>query len=109
MTGGDLLVLVPWLIFGAGIAVIGYLLLSRRGTAHFDRHPDGDPGAGRTDGADGPGDSAGLGEISAESAGPHESAGPGESERHANADEEPPGDGPAEAAAEQIRFRRILL
>jgi hypothetical protein len=103
VTGGDLLVLVPWLIFGAGIAVIGYLLLSRRGTARFDRHPDGDPGAGKTDGADGPGDSAGLGEISAES------AGPGESERHANGDEEPPVDGPAEAAAEQIRFRRILL
>jgi hypothetical protein len=28
MTTGDLLVLVPWLIFGAGIAMIGYRLLS---------------------------------------------------------------------------------
>jgi hypothetical protein len=28
---GDLLVLAPWLIFGAGIAVIGYVLLTSRG------------------------------------------------------------------------------
>jgi hypothetical protein len=31
VTGGDLLALVPWLIFGAGMAAIGYRLLSRHG------------------------------------------------------------------------------
>jgi hypothetical protein len=32
LTGADLLVLVPWLFFGAGLAAIGYgLLSSRRG------------------------------------------------------------------------------
>jgi hypothetical protein len=30
LTAADLLVLAPWLIFGAGLAVIGYRLLSRR-------------------------------------------------------------------------------
>jgi hypothetical protein len=32
LTAGDLLVLAPWLIFGAGLAVIGWrVLMSRRG------------------------------------------------------------------------------
>jgi hypothetical protein len=31
LTGTDLLVLAPWLIFGAGLAAIGYALLRRRG------------------------------------------------------------------------------
>jgi len=35
----DLLVLVPWLIFGAGMAVIGYRLLRRQGTARRYRRP----------------------------------------------------------------------
>ena len=30
MTSGDLLVLVPWVIFGVALAVICYLLLTRR-------------------------------------------------------------------------------
>jgi hypothetical protein len=34
---GDLLVLAPWLIFGAGIAVIGYVLLSSRGKSNGRR------------------------------------------------------------------------
>ena len=39
MTAVDLLVFGPWLIFGAGLAVIGYLLLRRRGKArHRRRH-----------------------------------------------------------------------
>jgi len=35
----DLLVLVPWLIFGAGMAVIGYRLLRRQSTARRYRRP----------------------------------------------------------------------
>lgn len=31
MTAVDLLVLAPWLVFGAGLSVIGYRLLSHRG------------------------------------------------------------------------------
>jgi hypothetical protein len=31
VTVGNLLVLSPWLVFGAGLAVIGYRLLSHRG------------------------------------------------------------------------------
>jgi hypothetical protein len=34
LTGGDLVVLAPWLIFGAGLAAIGYGLMSRRRTSH---------------------------------------------------------------------------
>ena len=34
---GDLLVLAPWLIFGAGIAVIGYVLLASRGKSNSHR------------------------------------------------------------------------
>jgi hypothetical protein len=37
VTAVDLLVLVPWLIFGAGMAVIGYRLLRRHGTARQHR------------------------------------------------------------------------
>ena len=33
----NLLVLAPWLIFGAGLAVICYRLLSRRAAAHRHR------------------------------------------------------------------------
>lgn len=32
MTGDDLIVIGPWLLFGGGLAVIGYQLLSHRGT-----------------------------------------------------------------------------
>jgi hypothetical protein len=39
VTAVDLLVFGPWLIFAAGMAVIGYLLLRRHGTArHRRRH-----------------------------------------------------------------------
>jgi hypothetical protein len=37
VTAVDLLVFGPWLIFGAGMAVIGYLLLRRHGTARQRR------------------------------------------------------------------------
>lgn len=37
MTAVDLLVLVPWLIFAAGMALIGYRLLSRHGTGRQHR------------------------------------------------------------------------
>jgi hypothetical protein len=37
VTAVDLLVFGPWLIFGAGMAVIGYLLLRRHGTARRRR------------------------------------------------------------------------
>jgi hypothetical protein len=30
LTGADLLVLAPWLVFAAGLAVLGYALLHRR-------------------------------------------------------------------------------
>ena len=33
LTGADLLVIAPWLVFGAGMAAIGYGLLSRRRTS----------------------------------------------------------------------------
>jgi hypothetical protein len=33
LTGADLLVLTPWLFFGAGLAAIGYGLLGRRRAA----------------------------------------------------------------------------
>lgn len=32
MTGDDLIAVVPWLVFAAGLAVIGYRLLTHRGT-----------------------------------------------------------------------------
>ena len=32
MTGDDLIVIAPWLVFGAGLMVIGYRLLTHRGT-----------------------------------------------------------------------------
>jgi hypothetical protein len=39
MTAADLLVFGPWLIFGAGLAVIGYRLLKRHGrTRQRRRH-----------------------------------------------------------------------
>jgi hypothetical protein len=37
MTAGDVLLLIPWLVFGAAIAVIAYRLLSRRGTTRHHR------------------------------------------------------------------------
>ena len=37
MTAANLLVLAPWLIFGAGLAVICYRLLARRGPCHRHR------------------------------------------------------------------------
>ena len=40
VTAIDLLVFGPWLIFGAGMAVIGYLLLRRHSTAR-QRHRRG--------------------------------------------------------------------
>jgi hypothetical protein len=40
VTAVDLLVFGPWLIFGAGMAVIGYLLLRRHSTAR-QRHRRG--------------------------------------------------------------------
>lgn len=49
MTGSDLLVLAPWLIFGAGLGAIGFRLLRQRGTARRNRrdtrlpHPRPDP------------------------------------------------------------------
>jgi hypothetical protein len=36
----NLLVLAPWLIFGAGLAVICYRLLSRRASSHRHRRDD---------------------------------------------------------------------
>jgi hypothetical protein len=38
VTAVDLLVYGPWLIFGVGMGVIGYLLLRRHGTARHRRH-----------------------------------------------------------------------
>ena len=40
VTAADLLVLAPWLIFGAAVAVICYSLLTRRGASRRNR-PDG--------------------------------------------------------------------
>jgi hypothetical protein len=40
VTAADLLVLAPWLIFGAAVAVICYRLLTRRGASRRNR-PDG--------------------------------------------------------------------
>jgi hypothetical protein len=37
VTAVDLPVLVPWLIFGAGLGLIGYRLLSRHGTGRQHR------------------------------------------------------------------------
>jgi hypothetical protein len=37
VTAADLLVLAPWLIFGAGLVVICYRLLSRRSASHRHR------------------------------------------------------------------------
>jgi hypothetical protein len=34
---GDLLVIAPWLIFGAGLAVIGYVLLTGRSKSNRHR------------------------------------------------------------------------
>jgi hypothetical protein len=41
VTAADLLVLAPWLIFGAALAAICYRLLSRRGAARRHRRPLG--------------------------------------------------------------------
>jgi hypothetical protein len=38
VTAADLLVLAPWLIFGAGLAAICYRLLSRRSAHRRRRH-----------------------------------------------------------------------
>lgn len=51
MTGADLLVLAPWIIFGAGLAAICHRLLSLRSASHR-RHSaswpecSGEPGPG---------------------------------------------------------------
>jgi hypothetical protein len=37
VTTADLLVLAPWLIFGASLGAIGFRLLSRRGTSRRHR------------------------------------------------------------------------
>ncbi|MBV9204707.1 MAG: hypothetical protein JO037_04740 [Actinobacteria bacterium] len=38
MTGGDLIVVAPWIAFGFGLAVVGVLLLrARRGSRHGPR------------------------------------------------------------------------
>jgi hypothetical protein len=37
VTAANLLVLAPWLIFGAGLAAICYRLLSRRSVSHWHR------------------------------------------------------------------------
>ncbi|MGE5288650.1 MAG: hypothetical protein ACM3ML_15920 [Micromonosporaceae bacterium] len=37
MTGANLLVLAPWLVFGTGLGVICYRLVSRRSTSHRRR------------------------------------------------------------------------
>jgi hypothetical protein len=37
VNAADLLVLAPWLIFGAGLAAIGYRLLHRRAACHRQR------------------------------------------------------------------------
>jgi hypothetical protein len=37
VTAANLLVLAPWLIFGAALAVICYRLLTRRGASHRHR------------------------------------------------------------------------
>lgn len=37
VTMADVLVLAPWLIFGAGLATIGYRLFHRRSTLHRHR------------------------------------------------------------------------
>jgi hypothetical protein len=37
VTAADLLVLAPWLIFGAAVAVICYRLLTRRGASRRNR------------------------------------------------------------------------
>ena len=37
VTAADLLVLAPWLIFGAALAVICYRLLTRRGASRRNR------------------------------------------------------------------------
>jgi hypothetical protein len=34
MTGDDLMVLAPWLVFAAAVAVIGWRLLASRGPRH---------------------------------------------------------------------------
>jgi hypothetical protein len=40
VSGANLLVLAPWLIFGACVVAIGYRLLSRRGPDRRRRGPD---------------------------------------------------------------------
>jgi hypothetical protein len=37
VTTADLLVLTPWLVFGAGLGAIGFRLLSQRGTSSRHR------------------------------------------------------------------------
>jgi hypothetical protein len=41
VTAANLLVLAPWLIFGAGLAAVCYRLLSRRSASHRDRREAG--------------------------------------------------------------------
>ena len=45
MTGSDLLVLTPWIVFIAGLAVICVLLLRSRSGSRFRRPPRSAPGA----------------------------------------------------------------
>lgn len=40
MTTADLLVLTPWLVFGAGLGAIGFRLLSQRGTSRRHHRRD---------------------------------------------------------------------
>ena len=42
MTGGDLIVIAPWLVFAAGISMIGYRLLTHRRT-RWPRHRPNTP------------------------------------------------------------------
>jgi hypothetical protein len=39
MTGGDLLILAPWVVFGAGLVIIGFRLWKSRRSS---RRPNGD-------------------------------------------------------------------
>jgi hypothetical protein len=48
VSGDDLIVMAPWLVFAAGLAVIGYRLLSHRGISRPG--PPGQPaGPGRAE------------------------------------------------------------
>lgn len=57
MTGNDLIMLVPWIIFGAGLTVIFLRLLRLR---HPSRRPAALPEAGRPRAREDPGGSPGA-------------------------------------------------